>query len=323
MEGCELHKCDCFDGLGAKGGGGEGGRGKGGEGRGTAVRRAEAAAFTPMERASHAPPLSQANFLDGWMMGGVSHHQVSAQLYQLSKSKARCVRRVPSPQTLRVTFKAIGGPTVGRTRCCPGAQALLCAYVAAKPEGSLSPEQLTQLAHAVRLAHLTPYFLAEVSPRVGWLCAGGREAAVQGMLLARMGAPPRTGTPAAWLPSAPARTGMVDSASRPVEWEVPLAQLQPLVDRVAAGGSSLEELDSPSTASAFGLGWEVSLQVTPVDAKSTARPRAVQLGLFLTPRFKHVPTPPPTAKFRWVIVGRCGWLLFSLYLERARRVGRG
>ncbi len=179
----------------------------------------------------------------------------------------------------------------------PHAQALLCAYVAAQPEGSLSPKQLTQLAHAVRLAHLSPYFLAEVAPRVGWLCAGTREAAVRGVALARMGGPARDVTPAAWLPSAPARAGTVDPASRPVEWELPLAQLKPLVDEVAAGGS-MKELDTPNTSTAFGLGWGLKLQVIPADSDSTARPRAVQLGLYLMPRFKHVPTPPPTAEFR-------------------------
>jgi hypothetical protein len=173
--------------------------------------------------------------------------------------------------------------------------------VGAQPEGSLSPEQLTQLAHAVRLAHLTPYFLSEVAPRVGWLCAGGREAAVRGVALARMGSPVRSGTPAAWLPTATARAGKVDPGSHPVEWELPLSQLQPLVDKVAAGGS-LETMTSPSTAAAFGLFWGLSLHVTPVDYGSIARPRAVKLGLYLMPLFKHVPMPPVTATFRWV-----GW----------------
>jgi hypothetical protein len=145
-----------------------------------------------------------------------------------------------------------GAHTYARCRCSR-AQALLCAYVDKQPEGSLSAEQLTQLAHAVRLAHLTPYFLAKVAPRVGWLCAEGREEAVEGVAYGRMGGPARTGTPAAWLPGAPARAGKVDPESRPVEWELPLAQLQPLVDRVAAGGS-MEILRSPSTTAAFGLG---------------------------------------------------------------------
>jgi hypothetical protein len=181
----------------------------------------------------------------------------------------------------------------------PHTQALLCAYVAAQPEGSLSPGQLTQLAHAVRLAHLSPYFLAEVAPRVAWLCAEGRDAAVRGVLLARMGSSVRSGTPPAWLAGAPARTGTVDPASRPVEWELPLAQLHPLVDRVAAGGS-MEMLKSPMTSAAFGLGWSLFVQVEPVDARITAGPRAVQLGLYLEARFDHVPAPPPTAEFRWV-----------------------
>jgi hypothetical protein len=186
--------------------------------------------------------------------------------------------------------------------CCSRAQALLCAYVDEQPEGSLSPEQLTQLAHAVRLAHLSPYFLVEVAPRVGWLCAQGRETAVRGVALARMGAPARDGTPAAWLPSAPARTGSVDPASRPVEWELPLAQLRKAVNEVAAGCSSKKELTSPCTTAAFGLGWGLMLRVALVDDSSTARPRAVKLGLYVRPHFKHVPTPPETATFRWV-----GW----------------
>jgi hypothetical protein len=187
-------------------------------------------------------------------------------------------------------------------------QALLCAYMEAQPKDSHTcPRQRAHLAHAVRLAHLTPYFLAEVAPRVGVLCAEGREAAVRCVLLARMGAPAssRSGTvPAAWLPSAPARTGTVDPASRPVLWELPLAHLRLLVDRVAAGGSSLETLDAPSTAAtAFGLGWGLKLKVAPVDDGSPIRPRAVQLGLFLMPHFAHVPMPQDTATFRWV-----GWL---------------
>jgi hypothetical protein len=139
-------------------------------------------------------------------------------------------------------------------------QALLCAYVGALPHGSLCPEQLTLLAHAVRLAHLSPYFLAKVAPRVGWLCAAGRCATVQGLLFQRMGAPVYRGTPAAWLLDAPARAGTVDPAGRPVKWELSLAQLQPLVDRVAAGGS-MDEVHLPSTTAAFGLGWDLMLQV--------------------------------------------------------------
>ncbi len=195
-----------------------------------------------------------------------------------------------------VSHQAIGGhwPLLPR----PHVQALLCAYVAAQPKGSLSHKQLTQLALTVRVAHLSPYFLAEVAPRVGWLCAEGRETAVRGVLLARMGASARTDAPAAWLPSAPARTGTVDPASRPVEWELPLAQLQPLVDKVAAGGSDAETPTSPNATAAFGLGWGLKLEVTPVDANSTVRPRAVQLGLYVMSRFEHVPTPPLTAKFR-------------------------
>jgi hypothetical protein len=202
-------------------------------------------------------------------------------------------------------------------RCrCSRAQALQCAYVGAQPEGSLSPEQLTQLAHAVRLAHLTPYFLAKVAPRVGWLCAEGRLEAVEGVAYIRMGGLARGGTPAAWLPSAPARTGAVEPASRPVEWELPLAQLQPLVEGVAAGGSirklysggkSAQELESPCTTAAFGLGWGLMLRVAPVDDSSTARPRAVKLGLFVMPHFKHVPRPPETAKLRWVVPGGICW----------------
>jgi hypothetical protein len=133
---------------------------------------------------------------------------------------------------------------------------------------------------------------------VGWLCAEGRDASVRGVLLARMGSSVRSGTPSAWLAGAPARTGTADPASRPVEWELPLAQLQPLVDKVAAGGSNWEMLASPMTSAAFGLGWGLLLQVDPVDARIATRPRAVQLGLYLVSHFDHVPAPPPSAEFR-------------------------
>jgi hypothetical protein len=198
------------------------------------------------------------------------------------------------------------------------AQALLCAYVIARPDGSLSPEQLTRLAHAVRLAHLSPYFLAEVAPRVGWLCAEGREAAVRGVALARMGGPVRPGIPAAWLLSAPGRTSMVDPASRPVEWELPLAQLQKAVNKVAAGGSILEKLDSSIPTAAYGLGWGLQVSVAPAGAASTARPRAVKLGLFLMPHFNHVPTPPFAATYRWV-----GGLVQSQHTQDMRGVANG
>ncbi len=196
-------------------------------------------------------------------------------------------------------------PSAGGTEECmlnapARVQALLCAYVGAQPEGSLSPEQLTQLAHAVRLAHLTPYFLAEVAPRVGWLCEGGREAAVHAARYERMGGPARRNNPAAWLPSAPARTGEVSPPNWTMQWEVPLTQLQPILDRVAAGGSSHETLISTSSLVVFGLDWVIALSATPVDDASTARPRAVQLGLHVVPRFSHVPTPPTSAAFRWV-----------------------
>jgi hypothetical protein len=185
------------------------------------------------------------------------------------------------------------------------AQALLCAYVDGQPEGSLSAEQLTQLAHAVRLAHLTHYFLAHVAPLVGWLCAEGRKSAVYGVGLARMGSPARSGTLAAWLPSAPARTSLLDPAARPVEWELPLAQLQPLVDRVAAGGG-LERLSGPSAVVAFGLNWSLSLQV---DSSKGATPGGVHVGLFMMSGFKHVPKPPADAQFWWV--GLFDWLCLS------------
>ncbi len=60
--------------------------------------------------------------------------------------------------------------------------------------------------------------------------------AVHGVGLAGMGGPARSGIPAAWLPDGPARTGVLNPANRPVEWEPPLKQLQRLVDKVSAGG---------------------------------------------------------------------------------------
>jgi hypothetical protein len=182
------------------------------------------------------------------------------------------------------------------------AQALLCAYVAGQPEGSLTAEQMTQLARAVRLAHLTPYFLAHVAPLVGWLCAGGRKDVVHGVGLARMGSPARSGTPAAWLPSAPARTVVLDPAARPVEWELPLAQLQPLVDRVAAG-AKLEQLAGPGTAVAFGLDWGLVIQLRGASGAKPGSPGAGEIGLYLSSGFKHMPKPPADAKFRWAVWG--------------------
>jgi hypothetical protein len=164
--------------------------------------------------------------------------------------------------------------------------------VDAQPKGSLSPEQLTRLAHAVRLAHLTPYFLAEVAPRVPWLCAEGREAAVRGVPLARMGGAARSGTPAAWLPNSPARLGKADPASRAVEWELPLALLFQLV---AEGGGNEA---SPNTTLVFGLRWGLELAVA---ATGRTAPGAVMLALSLRPSDQqHVPSPPSDAKFRWV-----------------------
>ncbi len=168
-------------------------------------------------------------------------------------------------------------------------------YVDGQLGGSLSAEQLTQLAHAVRLAHLTPYFLAHMAPLVSWLCAEGRKAAVHGVGLARMGGPARSGIPAAWLPNAPARTGVLNPADRPVESKLPLAQLQRLVDKVSAGGST-EVLASPGTTVAFGLGWGLKVKVS---SASGAKPGAVRIGLHLRPAFKHVPKPPPDVQHWW------------------------
>ncbi len=165
------------------------------------------------------------------------------------------------------------------TVACGCVQALLCMYVGGQPRGSLSAEQLTQLAHAVRLAHLTPYFLAHVAPLVSWLCAEGRKAAVNGVGLARMGGPARSGIQAAWMPDAPARTGVLNPADRPVEWELLLVQLQRLVDKVPAGGST-ERLVSPGTTAAFGLGWGLEVAVA---SASGAKPGAVRIGLYLMP----------------------------------------
>jgi hypothetical protein len=212
------------------------------------------------------------------------------------KGHGHSVCSVNQPIESRILPGANGSGRLSVLFAASHAQALLCAYMGAQPEGSLSPEQLTRLAHAVRLAHITPYFLVEVAPSVGWLCAEG-QAAMRSLVLARMGGPARQTPPAAWLPSAPARAGKVDPASRLVEWELPLAQLQPLVDKVAAGSSG-EYLTSPNATAAFGLGWGLKLVVAPLDARSATRPRAVNLGLFLEPHFTHVPAPQDTATFR-------------------------
>ncbi len=167
----------------------------------------------------------------------------------------------------------------------------------AQPKDSLSPEQLTRLAHAVRLAHLTPYFLAEVAPSVGWLyrfAAQPPRVALHGAMFARMGGFARSETPAAWLPSAPGRTTKVSPA---VEWELPLDLLGSMVGGALNG--SMQQRTSDSTTVAYGLRWSLELAVAA--GRRTAHPAAVELSLSLRPSSKqHVPTPSPVDMFRWV-----------------------
>jgi hypothetical protein len=100
-------------------------------------------------------------------------------------------------------------------------------YVGApRTDNLISPDQLTQLAHAVRLRRLTTFTLAKVVPLVGWLhepawCALAGLADV----------------PAAWETSFLGRTGGGGSAGELV-WEVPLPELQRLLDYAARNRSS-------------------------------------------------------------------------------------
>jgi hypothetical protein len=86
-------------------------------------------------------------------------------------------------------------------------QALLCAFVDGQPaDNRPSPGQLRQLAHAVRLHHLTTNFLFDVAPLVAWLYEGNETAWRQVMVNRATGRQARAnGCPAAWLPTAPKR----------------------------------------------------------------------------------------------------------------------
>jgi hypothetical protein len=159
----------------------------------------------------------------------------------------------------------------------------------AQPAGRLSPEQLTQLAHAVRLHRLTPFTLAKVVPLVGWLHEPAWRAVVAGL----------AAVPAAWEATAPGRTGGDGSAGELV-WELPLQELQGLIDRM--WGPNESALVSSRCISMGSVEW--GLQLTAKLANPLTRthqhymsnpPGSVMLGLCITAG--HA-APGLTAPFR-------------------------
>jgi hypothetical protein len=141
-------------------------------------------------------------------------------------------------------------------------------YVGApRTDNLISPDQLTQLAHAVRLRRLTTFTLAKVVPLVGWLhepawCALAGLADI----------------PAAWETSAPGRTGGGGSVGELV-WEVPLSELQPLIDSVAVNKQA--SISSPPCIAACGVAWNLGLLMTAADPSRQYKPRSISMGLHI------------------------------------------